>query len=248
MQALEIPQVDLGLMLPPRQGRSLGAYLEAIQEDFTDIVQENAVDLLKRLIHSETLVFTADSNDLGQRYSVLFCTSEALTLTLKNGITEYHKHPSRRSLVFIESEDSVYLFISDVVAHRKDIAFLSVPLAIYRRSVRKNKRLPLVSEVQMLRKEGLRCRGKLVDLSVAGACFDTRVRKFASKELMLIEFAVAECGVCELMVQIARIHADQTETLCRVGARLIINTQARQKMEYLLMCFQSRQLPAPSIS
>ncbi len=233
---------NLGLVLPPRSGRNFSDYLAIIEGVFQDVVHEEPKTVLTEMVGRDVLIFSASAEDSGQACSLFNVNLDSLILKFGGGRPRKLAAVDERMLVIIGDGDLFYAFFAKFHQIYENFMMLSIPVAVYRRAVRKSMRIPLTSPLQVLCRDGMQYEGKLKDFSATGARFIMPTTHVSRREVMLIEFAVADCGVCEMVAQVARTENLSSGTRSQVAVRMVLTKMMQKKMEYLFLCYRKAHL------
>ncbi|MBU2759176.1 PilZ domain-containing protein [Acidithiobacillus sulfurivorans] len=232
---------NLSLILPPRAGQTFREYLQVIEKIFQEVVQKNPATLLSAMLTHEVIVFSSAEVDSGQLCSLYSVSSSTISLKFSALQRLIHVTNNEKIMVIIGSGNNIYAFFAKFLYYSDNIAIVTAPLAVYKRSVRKYSRINIIEPLKISCKDGLRFDGEMADFSPTGIRFIMPTIKVMKRDTMLVEFASGDCGACETLVQVTRSQRLTSGTRSQVAVRMLLTKMMKNKMEYMYWCCRKVQ-------
>ncbi len=237
---LTTDNTELGMMLPVRSGISIAEYQQALIGEFGDGIFDNIPETLCINEPSAAVIFAADITDTGTHFYFDGCESGTLIFRAK-GI--HSEEDYKKCLIFLELDDFVYMFFSDLKNIFEGRHYFDMPRLIYRRASRKAKRVRLEGAITLRKAGGAAFVGRLHDFSPSGASFYASKGLFQPGENVLAEFAIADCGTCETVVNIVRVEeAGSSAEECLIGIRMSLTKDQKRRAEHLYLCKKADEI------
>lgn len=231
---------NLGMLLPLRAGLGMAEYQAFLLGEFPESVVDDVADRLCPCPGGDAVLFSADPEDDGNRFTFHGCDGDNLTFSAKAGMGDRNY---RKALVFVEVGQNIYTFFADLRQVFEGRLHFVMPRLVHKRSARYAKRVRLDGKILLRRKDGRAIQAVLQDFSPTGASFLTGNEGFRVGETMLAEFEIPDCGICETVVTSVR-----TETRSGGGFRTLVavkmalTREQRKKAEQLYLCKKAEQM------
>ena len=237
---LSADNTNIGMLLPMRVGLGLAEYQQLIISDFSESIVDAVDAHLCQSIGLDAVLFSTDTTDDGKRFAFNGCDHGGLIFSPKSGpLNDVYQ----KTLVFIETGVYIYTFFADLKYVFSGELHFSLPRMIHRRRTRQSKRVLLDGNIILKRKDGRKMLAKLVDFSPTGASFVTDDTDFSVGEMMLAEFEIPDCGVCETVVTAVRTeHHPGRGFHILVAIKMALTTDQKKKAEHLYLCKKAEEI------
>jgi len=149
----------------------------------------------------------------------------------------------RRPLFFLLARPNILGFFADWKHSARGLHYFALPIRALSRKARAQRRVKIEGNILIRSKAGRTMYGKLHDFSPSGASLFLEKDLLQAGEMVLVEFEIPECGICETVATVAR-HERITHPLYPYlyGIHFELTEMQKRKAEHLYLCKKGEQI------
>ncbi|MBU2753439.1 PilZ domain-containing protein [Acidithiobacillus sp. CV18-2] len=240
--SLSDDDTELALMIPHRGDLPLVDLLPlAFLSGYEELLLPNPEDL-HLSAGNAAIFYTPESGDNGTLCHVRGWEGQELLLEPMMPALGEEK-PLRKPLFFVLARPRILGFFADWKHSAKGMHYFAVPTRALFRNARSERRVKLDGNILLRAKDGRAFYGKLHDFSPSGASLFLDRDVLAPGEVVLAEFEIPECGICETIVTIARQeHLTHPLYPYLYGIHFELTENQKRKAEHLYLCKKGEQI------
>ncbi|UTV81127.1 PilZ domain-containing protein [Acidithiobacillus sp. YTS05] len=233
---------ELALLLPSRGNLPLVEFLPLVfLSGSHEFLLPNPEDLGAAEGQS-AIFYTPDSGDNGTLCHFLRWEGREFLLE-PAGPSLSAETQLRKPLIFLLARPQILGFFADWKYSGEGLHHFELPTRVLARSARRQRRVPIEGNILMRSKNGRTLYGKLHDFSPGGASMFLDQDILEPGEMVLVEFEIPECGICETVATIARRERITHPIYPYLYGIYFQLTEAQQrKAEHLYLCKKAEQI------
>ena len=240
--SLSDDDTELALLLPHRGDLPLVEFLPlAFLSGYQELLLPQPEDL--GLIEGQSAIFyTPESGDNGTLCH--FRRWEGREFLLEPVLPSLGEEPQlRKPLIFLLARPQILGFFADWKHQGQGSHYFELPTRVLARKARKQRRVPIEGNILLRAKDGRTLYAKLHDFSPGGASIFLDRDFLAPGEMVLAEFEIPDCGVCETVATVVR-RERITHPLYRYlyGIHFQLTEAQQRKAEHLYLCKKGEQI------
>ncbi len=242
MMSLSEDDTELALMLPHRGDLPLVDFLPLA---FLSGYQETMISSPTDLGASEgqsTIFYTTESGDNGTLCHFLRFEGQEMVLE-PTSPSLGEEAVLRKPLFFQLARPNILGFFADWKHSAQGLHYFALPTRVLSRKARAQRRVKIDGNILIRSKSGRTVYGKLHDFSPSGASLFLENDFLQPSEMVLVEFEIQECGICETVATVAR-HERITHPLYPYlyGIHFELTEAQKRKAEHLYLCQKGEQI------